>query len=163
MTCKRRGWAAQAGLGCLLVVALVLVGGLTGCSGRAATSGQGGSEQLDLGQVAGEQQIPQLGVVGQPSPDPRGLLVKSFAPPPDRSPLELMGVRENDIVLSCNGVQEQIRPDFVKAVEGLQQRGEPITLVVQRGGTRVTLKRSEKLPKEAVPDVPGPDTPVSDG
>jgi len=35
---------------------------------------------------------------------------------------------------------------LVAAIEGLQERGEPITLVVVREGERMTLERTEKLP-----------------
>jgi len=90
--------------------------------------------------------LAQLGVVGEPSKNPRGLLVKDFLPSATPWPLQVIGVQKGDVVISCNGQAGQLGARILQALEGLQNRGEAITLVVVRDGKDVTLSRSEKLP-----------------
>ncbi len=97
--------------------------------------------------MSGEQYLAQLGITGKPSATrPRGLLVTGFVSSSETAPLAVIGVKEGDVIMSCNGEQQQISSRLVAAIEGLQERAEPITLVVVREGERVTLERTEKLP-----------------
>jgi len=91
--------------------------------------------------------VAQLGVVGEPSrTDPRGLRIKDFTPSAKPSPLQVLGVKKGDVIITCNGQAGQLGVRIGQALEALQDRGEPITLVVVRDGKQVTLTRSEKLP-----------------
>jgi S1-C subfamily serine protease len=93
------------------------------------------------------QDLKQLGITGRPSDtDPKGLLVTAFTATTPESPLKTIGVQEGDVILSCNGAAQQMGTRLPEAVKGLQERGEPMTLVVLRGGKQVTLERKEKLP-----------------
>jgi S1-C subfamily serine protease len=92
-------------------------------------------------------QLAQLGVIGRPSQtEPKGLLVTGFAPSSEPWPLEIVGVEKGDAIVSVNGQQLQIGARLIDALEGLQSRGETITLEVIRDGQRVKLERAEKLP-----------------
>lgn len=78
--------------------------------------------------------------------EPRGLLVTGFVSAPETTPLAVIGVKEGDVIVSCNGRQQQLGVRLVAAIEKLQESGEPVTLVVVRNGEQVTLERAEKLP-----------------
>jgi S1-C subfamily serine protease len=69
-----------------------------------------------------------------------------FLSSPEASPLGVIGVRVGDKIISCNGQQERIATRLVAALDGLQNRGEPVVLVVLRDGKEVRLERTEKLP-----------------
>lgn len=90
--------------------------------------------------------VARLGVVGEPSADRRGLLIREFTSSPTPSPLQVLGVKKGDVIISCNGQQGQLGLRINQAIDGLQTRGEPITVVVEREGKQVTLTRSERLP-----------------
>ena len=82
---------------------------------------------------------------GESGTEPGG--PRNVAPPKSfDSPLSLLGVEEGDVLGSCNGETAQVRERLVEAVANLQKRGEPITLVVERDGKRITLRRTERLP-----------------
>jgi S1-C subfamily serine protease len=92
-------------------------------------------------------QLAQLGVIGKPSQtEPQGLLVEGFTPSSEPWPLEILGVEKGDVIVSVNGQQGRIGARLTTALEGLQSRGETITLEVIRDGKRVKLERAEKLP-----------------
>jgi len=96
---------------------------------------------------SGMQGLTQLGITGRPSDtSPQGLLVIAFRATTPESPLKTIGVQQGDVILSCNGAQQQMGSRLPEAVKGLQERGEPVTLVVLREGKQVTLERKEKLP-----------------
>ena len=142
------------------ILMVVFAAALLGCgsspSGESPAAGTGpaaraGSRQGGLSAGAGGgsslQHLVQLGITGEPSAtEPRGLLVTGFVPSSETAPLAVIGVKEGDVIVSCNGQQRQPGMRLVAAIEGLQKRGEPITLVVVREGERVTLERTEKLP-----------------
>ena len=89
--------------------------------------------------------LDRLGITGEPSStSPQGLLITSFTTP--ESALKAIGAQPGDVIISCNGVREQMVRRLPEAIEGLQKRGEPITLVVVRGGKQITLERKTKLP-----------------
>jgi S1-C subfamily serine protease len=91
--------------------------------------------------------LARLGVTGEPSrTEPKGLRITGFVSGPSPSPLKTIGVRKGDIIVSCNKATGQTGMRCVAAIEGLQNRGEPLTLVVARDGKQITLTRSEKLP-----------------
>jgi len=93
------------------------------------------------------QGLSQLGITGRPSEtSPQGLLVTAFTATTPGSPLKTIGVQQGDIILSCNGAQQQMGRRLPEAIKGLQERGEPVTLVVLREGKQITLARKEKLP-----------------
>jgi S1-C subfamily serine protease len=73
-------------------------------------------------------------------------LVTGFVAPSEAAPLAVIGVEEGDVIVSCNGQQQQLAVRLLAAIEGLQERGEPIVLVVMRDGETLTLERTEKLP-----------------
>ena len=117
-------------------------------AGPAARDGspQGGLSAGTEGRSS-EQHLVQLGIAGKPnSGEPQGLLVTGFVSSSETAPLAVIGVKEGDVIVGCNGEQQQIGRRLVAAIDGLQERGEPITLVVVREGERVTLERTEKLP-----------------
>ncbi|MCJ7752661.1 MAG: hypothetical protein MUQ65_16500 [Armatimonadetes bacterium] len=72
----------------------------------------------------------------------------------ETAPLAVIGVKEGDVIVSCNGDQQQIGGRLVAAIEGLQERGEPVALVVMREGKELTLERTEKLPGTATEQQP---------
>jgi S1-C subfamily serine protease len=72
--------------------------------------------------------------------------VTGFLSSPEASPLGVIGVRVGDKIVSCNGQREQIARRIISALDGLENRGEPIVLVVIRDGEEVRLERTEKLP-----------------
>jgi len=93
------------------------------------------------------QGLSQLGITGKPSDTrPQGLLVTAFTAATRESPLKTLGVQQGDVILSCNGTQQQMTKRLLEAVKGLQERGEPVTLVILRDGKQITLERKEKLP-----------------
>jgi len=88
-----------------------------------------------------------LGVTGRPSAtEPQGLQITGFVPADKPWPLEVIGVEEGDVIITCNGQREQMARRLQAAVEALQERGEPIVLEVLRGGERIVLERTERLP-----------------
>jgi len=114
-------------------------------SGPSAAPASGGSGAPAGG--SGVQDLSQLGITGRPSDtSPRGLLVTAFTATTPESPLETIGVQQGDVILSCNGAQQQMGRRLAEAIKGLQERGEPVTSVVLREGKQVTLERKEKLP-----------------
>lgn len=108
----------------------------------------GGAAQA--GGVSRQAQLTQLGITGGPDmAKPMGLVVTGFVSSSGSSPLEVIGVKVGDKIISCNGQQEQIATRLVAALDGLQSRGEPVVLVVFRDGERVRLERTEKLAEAA--------------
>jgi S1-C subfamily serine protease len=88
-----------------------------------------------------------LGISGTPNrTEPQGLKVTGFTGSSGSSPLDVLGVEQGDVIVSCNGMSGQLGARIITAIEGLNARGEPITLVVVRDGKRITLERSDKLP-----------------
>ncbi len=140
----------------MVVFAAALLGCGSSPSGESPAAGSGptaraGSPQggLSAGTEgrSSEQHLVQLGITGKPnSGEPQGLLVTGFVSSSETAPLAVIGVKEGDVIVSCNGQQRQPGMRLVAAIEGLQKRGEPITLVVVREGERMTLERTEKLP-----------------
>jgi len=144
-----------------VLLLLLIVGLLVGCGSRpnpapsdgTTTSGStsqpttalppGGMPPSSSGQSS-RADVARLGVVGEPSPDRRGLRIKDFTS--SSSPLQVLGVKKGDVIISCNGQQRQLGLLINQAIDGLQTRGEAITLVVERAGKQVTLTRAEKLP-----------------
>jgi len=98
------------------------------------------------------EHLTQLGITGEPSSgDPLGLAVTGFVESSKPSPLQLMGVAKGDVIVSCNGQAQQIAGRIVVAIRNLQDKGEPITLVVLREGKQITLERTEKFPDSRAP------------
>lgn len=136
----------------------VLAAALLGCgsnpSGESLATGPGpaaraGSRQggppAGAGSGSAQQHLAQLGITGKPSAtEPQGLLVTGFVSSSETALLAIIGVKEGDVIVSCNGEQRQIGSRLVVAIEGLQARGEPVTLVVMRDGQQLTLERTEK-------------------
>lgn len=134
------------------VLIVALAAALLGCgttppaSETAPPSGQAGAP-TGPGGGGRQEQLAQLGITGRPSEtDPAGLLVTGFLPSSDPWPLQTLGVEVGDAIIMCNDQQQQIGTRLTAAIDGLQARGEPITLVVLRNNDRVTLQRDEKLP-----------------
>lgn len=97
--------------------------------------------------ASSQQHLAQLGITGKPNAgEPQGLLVTGFVASSETAPLAVIGVKEGDVIVSCNGQHQQLGVHLVAAVKALQENGEPLTLVVAREGEQVTLERSEKLP-----------------
>ena len=133
---------------------------LLGCggspSGESPATGPSPATRIDgiqgipTGGPAGgssQQQLAQLGISGKPNAgETRGLLVTGFVSSSETAPLAVIGVKEGDVIVSCNGQQQQLGIHLVAAIERLQDRGEPVTLVVMRDGEQVRLERTEKLP-----------------
>ena len=98
------------------------------------------------------QGLSQLGITGRPSDtSPQGLLVTAFTATTPESPLKTIGVQQGDVILSCNGAQQQMGRRLPEAMKGLQERGEPVTLVVLREGKQITLARKDKLAAAQLP------------
>jgi S1-C subfamily serine protease len=137
------------------VLITVLAVTLSGC-GSGPTSSQGtgsgvvggpGGGPAQAGGQSPPNQLTQLGIAAEPSQEqPRGLVLTGFLSSPEASPLGVIGVRVGDKIISCNGQQERIATRLVAALDGLQNRGEPVVLVVLRDGKEVRLERTEKLP-----------------
>lgn len=100
-----------------------------------------GGPPTGTGGGSSQQHLAQLGITGKPNAgEPRGLLITGFVSSSETAPLAVIGVKEGDVIVSCNGQQQQIGVRLVAAVKGLQERGEPVTLVVMRDGEQVTLE-----------------------
>jgi S1-C subfamily serine protease len=80
--------------------------------------------------------------------------VTGFTPSPEPSALKVIGVEEEDVIVACNGQREHMRDACLAAIEGLQERGEPITLLVLRDGQQVELTRTERLPDAPSSEAP---------
>lgn len=118
--------------------------------GTAAGPGGGPAQATEPSR---RDQLIELGVTGGPSrTGPGGLSITRFVSSPESSPLGVLGVKEGDTIVSCNGQQQQLASRIVAALEGLESRGEPVVLVVMRDGERVRLERTEKLPSEGSDD-----------
>lgn len=114
---------------------------------EARSEGRQAEPMAGAGEASSRDHLTKLGIIGRPSgTEPRGLLITGFTGPSEDTPVAVIGVEEGDVIISCNGEQQQLGARLVAAIEGLQQRGEPITLVVVRKGEQVTLERTEKLP-----------------
>jgi S1-C subfamily serine protease len=138
----------------------VLAAALLGCgsspsgqspaTGPTLTTGAGsrqGGPPAAAGTTSSPQHLAELGITGKPSGgEPQGLLVTGFVSSSENAPLAVIGVKEGDVIVSCNGDQQQIAVRLLAAIEGLQERGEPVTLVVMREGKELKLERTEKLP-----------------
>jgi len=120
-------------------------------SGRSEAQGGSGGQPGAVARSLPEH-LTQLGITGQPSSgDPLGLSVTGFVESSKPSPLQLMGVEKGDVIVSCNGQAQQIAGRIVLAIRNLQDKGEPVTLVVLREGKQITLERSEKFPDSRAP------------
>ncbi|MFB3880499.1 MAG: hypothetical protein ACE149_04510 [Armatimonadota bacterium] len=139
----------------VLAVAAVLYARRSGTSAASLLGKPAGvGAQQSAGSGAGGQQrtLAYFGITGGPSQtEPRGLLISSLAEEPNPSPLKLIGVQVGDVIVSCNGGTKQMGERLYSALDGLQNRGEKITLVVVRDGKQMTLERTDKLPAAAVP------------
>jgi S1-C subfamily serine protease len=136
----------------------MLAAALLGCGSRpaatpsaagAGVAGPGGPPDTPTGSAAASSplHLAQVGVVGRPSQtEPRGLQVTGFVPSSKPWPLDILGVKKGDVIVTCNGQREQIGVRLIAALEGLQSRGETVTLEVIRDGRQMKLERSEKLP-----------------
>ena len=135
----------------VLVAAFVIYTHRPGSPIASVAGGGRGRAAQPAGRAGGQQRsLAYFGITGGPSQtEPRGLLVTGFVSPPEQSPLKVIGVKEGDVILSCNGETRQMGERLYAAIEGLQQRGQKITLVVLRDGKQVTLERTEKLPAAA--------------
>jgi len=76
-----------------------------------------------------------------------GLLVAGFIESSEQWPLQTIGVETGDVIVSCNGEQQQLADRIVTAMRNLQEEGAPIVLVVVRAGKQVTLERAEQFPE----------------
>ena len=150
-----RTWTSHLTMVSVLIALLAVT--LSGCgsgptSSPGTVSGAVGGPGAGPAQAGGQSpraQQAQLGITGEPSQlDPKGLVVTGFVSSPEASPLGVLGVKVGDKIISCNGQQEQIATRLTAALDGLQNRGEPIVLVVLRDGKEVRLERTEKLPGE---------------
>jgi len=140
----------------MAVLAAALLGCSSSPSGESPATGpapmaRAGSRQggppAAAGTTSSPQHLAELGITGKPNAgEPRGLLVTGFVSSSETAPLAVIGVKEGDVIVSCNGQQQQLGVRLVAAVNGLQERGEPVTLVVMRDGEQVTMERTEKLP-----------------
>jgi len=133
----------------LIIVAIALVYNRRPSAPPPARPSAAGSTETGGSAAArarGGRGIAQWGATGRPSQNPQGLRITGFLPSPGPSPLEVIGVREGDVIVRCNGASEQLRDHLLAAMTGLQERGEPIVLVVSRDGRLLTLERTEKLP-----------------
>ncbi len=92
---------------------------------------------------------PALGIMCSPSTDPRGIKVMGFRPPPEPSPLRLLGVAIKDTIVSING-EVGFCNDLVAAIRESQREGTPLVLGIQRGGELIELRL------ERLPPLPGP-------
>ncbi len=110
--------------------------------------GAAGGPQAGGGSAAGAgSMMAQLGINAQPSRgQTQGMQVTGFVESSKPSPLKAIGVKEGDVIVTCNGQSGQIGSRCQSALEGLQKRGEPMTIEVIRNGKRVRLERKEKLP-----------------
>jgi S1-C subfamily serine protease len=72
--------------------------------------------------------------------------VTGFVSSSGPSPVELLGVEEGDVIVSCNGRSGQIGVRLLAAIEGLQSRGEPLVLEVVRNGRRIKLRATKGPP-----------------
>jgi len=116
-------------------------------AGRRGMRGGGG------GNRAGGLGMPELGVKAGPSSAPPGLKVSAFQSSTGATPLQIMGIKEGDVIESVNGSAESIRTALGDAIRALQKEGKPITLVVNRDGKELTLKVDKKLPAAAAEPV----------
>ena len=122
--------------------------------GTRAGGRQGGQPRGGRGQSSPEH-LTQLGITGKPNMgQPQGLLVTGFVSSSETAPLAVIGVKEGDVIVSCNDQQQQLGIRLVEAIKGLQESGKPVTLVVMRDGERVTLERTEKLPGSQTDQTP---------
>jgi S1-C subfamily serine protease len=148
----KKGSILLLALGIIVLVAAFVLYARRPGSPIASPAGGGPSRAgQPAGRAGGQQRtLAYFGITGGPSQtDPRGLLVTGFVSPPEQSPLKVVGVKEGDVILSCNGETHQMGERLYAAIEGLEQRGQKITLVVLRDGKQVTLARTEKLPAAA--------------
>jgi len=146
------------------VIAVAATGVLLGCGDRGSKEYSDGSPYAAVGSRSGggglsaegasrssAERLTELGITGMPSgTQPQGLLVTGFVAPSEATPLAVIGVEEGDVIMTCNGQQQQLAVRLLAAIEGLQERGEPIVLVVMRDGEQLTLERTEKLPGSQV-------------
>jgi S1-C subfamily serine protease len=142
----------------VLLLVAVLLAALLGCGSAPdaaptgtppAASGRGRMGPAPSGSAGRSSQgdLAQLGISGTPNrTEPQGLKVTGFTGPSGSSPLDVLGVEQGDVIVSCNGMSGQLGARIISAIEGLNARGEPITLVVARDGKRITLERTEELP-----------------
>ena len=150
-----------------LLLAL-LAAALTGCGGspaeeppKTAPSPATGADRIQGVQTgvpanrSSQQHLAQLGITGEPNRgEPRGLLVTGFVSSSESAPLGVIGVKQGDVIVSCNGRREQIGLRLVAAIDGLRESGNPVVLVVMRDGKQVTLERTEKLPESQTDQTP---------
>ncbi len=145
------------------IVVVVLTGALAlaGCGGGPETSpiaqGTGGRAGPSRGAAgrSSPSHLAPLGIAGRPSAtQPQGLLVTGFTLSPEPSPLQVIGVEEGDVIVACNGESRHMRDRILDAIEGLRERGEPITLSVVRNGQQIELTRTERLPDSPASEKP---------
>jgi len=115
--------------------------------GRGARGGGGDTVRRD-------EQDARLGIESDLSTEPKGLRIVSFREPRSRSPLVAIGLKEGDIVLSCNEYDSGLRMRLVLAVTELQRQGQPVKLEVSRGGKQIAIEWTQKLPDDVFPMSP---------
>lgn len=129
------------------------------------------SNRLGPGAAPPQQMMPmepvpdhdsRLGVLWKPYPqviNPEdekrviGIQVVGFRPPPTPPPLMLAGVRPGDIILECNGEKADMS-NIGAAMDALREKGEAMTLLVQKEWGEVTLK-VEEWPPPGAPEAGG--------
>lgn len=103
---------------------------------------------------------PVLGAMWSPVPRRQGAMkIMGFRPPPGPPPGPAVGLRQNDILVACNG--EPFRAsDLNAAVKRLVEEGTPFTLTVERWGEKVTIEvtrwpEARVVADEEQPHLPG--------
>jgi S1-C subfamily serine protease len=92
------------------------------------------------------QSLAALGISGKPSnTTPQGLEITAFTGTTE-SPLKAMGMKAGDVIIKCNGEQQQMGKRLPAAFKDLQDNGKAVTCVILRDGKEMTLTRSEKMP-----------------
>lgn len=93
-----------------------------------------------------DQRFPELGITGRPTnTNPRGLLVTGFLPSAQPWPLQVLGVREGDVLVMCDWHALRVGHRVAVALDRLRNHGEPFVLVVFRGEETVTLRGDSRL------------------
>ncbi len=120
-----------------------------GRRGGGETGGGGGMGGVQMG-AGGEMTDASLGMKFSRSADPQGFKIDKFEGTPNPSPLKLMGLKEGDVITSCNGQKQQVRGAVVQGIQDLNASGKSIVILVSRAGKSITINWKDKLPAAAV-------------
>lgn len=90
-----------------------------------------------------------LGVVLQVIPESKQEKVVGFRPSRQASPLGLLGCMPGDVLVSINGKPVSGK-NVRQAMEDLEKKKKPISLIIERGGQRLELKHT-KMPTAPPP------------